>query len=63
MVNFKVIPLHIITVDDWQGRFGDAVMSDVAVLWDQVETGEPNEHRQAMYERIRPSWQVVKYPP
>jgi hypothetical protein len=63
VVNFKVIPLHIVTADDWLGRFGDSFMSDVAVLWDQVETGEPNEHRRAMYERIRPNWQVVKYPP
>jgi len=63
VVTFKVIPIQLVTAEDWTGRFDHSFTADVAVLWDQVETGEPKEHRRQMHARVRPDWQVVKFPP
>jgi hypothetical protein len=62
-VSFKVIPTHLVTAEDWRGRFDQAFTADVDVLWEQVETGEPDEHRQQLRSRVRPEWQVLRFPP
>ena len=62
-VTVKVIALHVVHEHEWAGRFGDAFFSDVAVLWNQVEGGEPTFHRQKLESRIRDDWAVVKFPP
>jgi hypothetical protein len=62
-VAFKVIPLHIVTRRDWETRYDDAYFADVSVLWNQVESGAPNEHRLALQSHVKPDWQVVNFPP
>ncbi len=62
-VTFKWIPLHKVNLDDWDRLYGPEFMSDVAVVWEQVETGPPSEHRQQLHRRIPADCQIVKYPP
>ena len=62
-LSFKVIPLHIVTSQQWGTRYDDAYFSDVKVLWNQVESGVPSEHRLELDRRIPADCQVVKFPP
>lgn len=63
LLTFKVIPMHVVIAADWDRRFDERFTADVQVVWEQVETGEPSEHRQELHRRIQPDWQVVKFPP
>jgi hypothetical protein len=60
---FKWIPLHLVTQEDWATRYGADFMSDVAVLWEQVETGPPSAARQALQARLPEALPVVRFPP
>lgn len=62
-VSFKVIPLHIVTSQDWETRYDDTYFSDVKVLWNQVESGVASAHRLELEKRLPADCQVVKFPP
>jgi len=62
-LGFKWIPLHLVTGDDWSRRYGQDFMADVAVLWEQVETGPPSEHREELHRRLPGDCQIVRFPP
>lgn len=62
-VSFKVIPLHIVTTQDWELCYDLAYFSDVKVLWNQVESGAPSAHRAELESRLPADCQVVKFPP
>jgi hypothetical protein len=62
-IRFKVIPLHIVTKQDWQTRYSPEWFADIRVLWNQVESGEPTEHRSMLESRLPPDCQVVRFPP
>ncbi len=59
----KVIALHVVTAPDWDTLYDEAFFANVAVVWNQVESGEPTAHRKIFESRIPPGCQVVKYPP
>ncbi len=59
----KVIALHLTTERDWETRYDQAYFSDVRVIWNQVESGEPTANRLALESRIPSGCQIVKYPP
>lgn len=60
---FKWIPLHLVTPGDWDTRYGADFMCDVAVLWEQVESGPISAHREELHRRLPPNCQVVRFPP
>src|SRR3984885_1541929 len=62
-VEFKWIPLHLATEADWDTRYDSDFMADVAMMWEQVETGPTSAHRAKLYERIPRNCPVVKFPP
>lgn len=62
-VRFKIIPFHIVTKQEWQTRYAPEWFADVRALWNQVESGEPTEHRLALQSRLAPDCQVVRFPP
>jgi hypothetical protein len=62
-LNFKWIPFHLITEDDWVTQYGPDFMADVATVWEQVETGGVSPNRAALHARIPPGCPVVKFPP
>ena len=62
-IGFKWIPLHLVAPEDWATRYGPDFMADVAVLWEQVETGAASEHRQELHQRIPSDCQVLRFPP
>lgn len=62
-VGFKVIPLHVVTDQEWGTCYDDAYFSDVKVLWNQMEGGAPSAHRLELERRIPPDCQVVRFPP
>jgi len=59
----KIIPPHLVTRADWDTRFNEAFFADVRVLWNQVETGEPNENRRLLQERLPKDCRIVNFPP
>ncbi|HTW69494.1 MAG TPA: WcbI family polysaccharide biosynthesis putative acetyltransferase [Acetobacteraceae bacterium] len=62
-VTFKWIPLHLVASGDWSMRYGPEFMADVTVLWEQVETGPPSAHRQALHRQLPAACQIVRFPP
>ena len=62
-VEFKWIPLHLATEAQWDTRYDADFMADVAMMWEQVETGPTSAHRAKLYERIPRNCPVVKFPP
>ena len=62
-LTFKVIPLHIVTKQDWESRYDASYFADVKVLWNQVESGPKSEHREMLESRMGDGWQVVNFPP
>ena len=62
-VGFKWIPLHQVTPQDWPTRYGPDFMAGVEVLWEQVESGPPSEHRQELHGRLPSGCQVLRFPP
>lgn len=62
-IDFKSIPLHLVTEQDWETKYGPDFMSDVIMVWEQVETGAPSLNRAAFHARIPQSAPVIKFPP
>jgi hypothetical protein len=59
----KWIPLHLVAPEDWDSRYGRDFMADVAVVWEQVESGSPSLHRQELHRRLPPGCQILRFPP
>ncbi len=62
-LNFKWIPLHLVTEEDWATRYGPAFMAGVVTVWEQVEGGGITANRAALHARIPPGCPVVRFPP
>jgi hypothetical protein len=62
-IGFKWIPLHQVTPEDWDTRYGPDFMADVAAVWEQVEAGPPSQDRQELHRRRPAGCQVVRFPP
>lgn len=62
-LNFKWIPLHLVTAHDWAGKYGSDFMADVVTVWEQVETGGETHDRATLHERIPRGCPVVRFPP
>ena len=62
-VTFKWIPLHKVSVDDWEKLYGPDFMRDVVTVWEQVESGPPTAHRMALHERLPSRCETVRFPP
>ena len=62
-IEFKWIPLHLVTAPDWDTRYGPDFMAGVVAVWEQVETGPPSEHRQELLRRLPRDCQVLRFPP
>lgn len=60
---FKWIPAHKVAAGDWDTLYGPEFMRDVVVLWEQMEGGQATAHRTALYERLPPGCEVVKFSP
>ena len=61
--DIKIVALHLVTPQDWETRFTPAFFEGVQVVWNQVESGEPSEHRKMLESRIPRGCQIVTYPP
>lgn len=61
--DIKVIAFHLLTEADWNTRFTADFFDGVEIVWNQVESGEPTEHRQIFNSRLPPGCQVVSFPP
>jgi hypothetical protein len=62
-LNFKWIPFHLVTEEDWTSRFGPGFMADVVTVWEQVETGGVSPNRAAFHARVPNGCPVVRFPP
>ena len=62
-LNFKWIPFHLVTEEDWNTRFGPGFMADVVTVWEQMETGGVSPNRAAFHARIPNGCPVVRFPP
>jgi hypothetical protein len=62
-LDFKWIPLHLVTERDWAQKYGDDFMADVVTVWEQVETGGVSPNRAALHERIPKHVPIVRFPP
>ena len=62
-LNFKWIPFHLVTEQDWAQKYSRDFMSDVVTVWEQVETGGASAHRAALHERLPTNVPIVKFPP
>ena len=62
-VTFKWIPLHKVSDRDWDSLYGPDFMRDVVTVWEQVEGGQPTQHRAALHERLPKSCEIIKFPP
>ncbi len=62
-LDFKWIPLHLVTERDWQDRYGPEFMGDVVTVWEQAETGAVSANRAALHERIPKGVPVIRFPP
>jgi hypothetical protein len=61
--DFKCIPLHLLTQQDWETSYGPEFMADVSTVWEQVEAGPISGHRAELRQRIPQGCQVVTFPP
>ena len=61
--DLKLIPPHLVTDHDWETRYDEAFFADVRVVWNQVESGEPNTNRRQLESRLPPGCQMVNFPP
>lgn len=59
----KWIPQHLVSAEDWSARYGADFMSDVAVVWEQVESGPVSENRAELHRRMPAAAQVIRFPP
>ncbi|HEX4365491.1 MAG TPA: WcbI family polysaccharide biosynthesis putative acetyltransferase [Rhodopila sp.] len=62
-LDFKWIPLHLVTERDWASTYGRDFMSDVVTVWEQVETGGMSSNRVTLHERIPKNIPIVTFPP
>jgi hypothetical protein len=62
-LNFKWIPFHLVTEEDWATRYGPSFMADVVTVWEQVESGGVSPSRAAFHARIPNGCPVVRFPP
>ncbi len=61
--DIKIIPPHLATERDWETRYTEAFFADVRIVWNQVESGEPNYHRRMLESRLPPGCQTIGFPP
>ena len=59
----KSIETQRVTPEDWDTRYDEAFFADVRVVWNQAETGEPNEHRRMLASRLPAGCRIVNFPP
>jgi hypothetical protein len=62
-LNFKWIPLHLVSERDWARKYGRDFMADVVTVWEQVETGGVSSNRATLHERIPKHIPIVTFPP
>jgi hypothetical protein len=62
-LNFKWIPLHLVSERDWARKYGRDFMADVVTVWEQVETGGMSSNRATLHERIPKNVPIVTFPP
>jgi hypothetical protein len=62
-LNFKWIPLHLVTAKDWATKYTPEYFADVITVWEQVETGAVSPNRAALHDRVAKHIPVVKFPP
>lgn len=62
-LDFKWIPFHLVTEQDWARTYGRDFMADVVTVWEQVETGGLSSNRATLHERIPKNIPVVTFPP
>lgn len=62
LLDFKWIPLHRVSAQDWDTRYGRGFMSNVVTVWEQVETGDASPDRQTLHARIPAGCRIVKFP-
>jgi polysaccharide biosynthesis acetyltransferase WcbI-like protein len=62
-LNFKWIPFHLVTEQDWVQKYTQDFMSDVVTVWEQVETGGASLNRAALHERLPKNVPIVTFPP
>ena len=62
-LNFKWIPFHLVTEQDWTKKYGRDFMADVVTVWEQVETGGVSSNRAALHARIPKNIPIVTFSP
>ena len=62
-LGFKWIPLHKVSHEDWDTKYGADFMADVVTVWEQMESGPPSANRQELRARLPASVQTVRFPP
>jgi hypothetical protein len=62
-LNFKWIPLHLVTERDWSRKYGRDFFADVVTVWEQVETGGVSSNRATLHERIPKNAPIIRFPP
>jgi hypothetical protein len=60
---FKHVAWYVHEITDWARTYGPEFMSDVRVVWEQVEGGQIAEHRAEMHRRLPADCQVIRFPP
>jgi len=63
VTDFKWIASHKVTDADWAMRYGPDFMADVAVVWEQVESGQESAHRAALHRGLPKDVQIIRFPP
>jgi hypothetical protein len=61
--DIKILPPHLVTERDWETRYTEAFFAGVRIVWNQVESGEPNFHRRMLESRLPPGCQTIGFPP
>jgi hypothetical protein len=61
-LNFKWIPLHLVTELDWSRKYRRDFFADVVTVWEQVETGGMSSNRATLHERIPRNAPIIRFP-
>jgi len=62
-LTFKNIAWYVNETIDWTGARGADFMSDIRVVWEQVDTGPVDENRAEMRRRLPGDCQIIRFPP
>ena len=60
---FKHVAWYVDDITDWAGTYGPDFMSDIRVVWEQVESGQMSEPRAEMHRRLPADCQIIRFPP